>query len=93
MVCLALRATIDPAILPPVGRFGADNTEKEARRAPATIPDGAATGLGVWHGRFSWRSADGMLIDSNGHLWPSDSAVPASVKIVGRVGSEDRESV
>jgi len=50
---------------------------------PATTPDGEATGFGIWHGQFTRRAADGMLVDQNGYLRQRECAVPPSVKIVG----------
>jgi hypothetical protein len=40
---------------------------------------------GKWHGRFLKRSADGMLIDQNGHLHKEGEKLPQHYKIVGRV--------
>jgi hypothetical protein len=44
---------------------------------------------GVWHGRFPKRSAEGMLIDQNGHLWSQGQidggVIPSHYKIVGKV--------
>ena len=45
--------------------------------------------IGEWHGRFSQRSAGGMLIDQNGYLWSQESVdagqLPAAYRIIGKV--------
>lgn len=45
--------------------------------------------IGEWHGMFTKRTADGMLIDQNGHLWSRESVnagqLPAAYRIVGEV--------
>ena len=50
---------------------------------PPAYVDGTKTQYGKWHGRFKKRSADGMLIDQNGHLWPREH-----FRIVGGSGAE-----
>jgi len=46
---------------------------------------------GEWHGRFPKKSAKGMLIDQNGHLWSQAQVdagdLPAHYRIVGKVES------
>ena len=45
---------------------------------------------GLWHDRFPKRSAEGMLIDQNGHLWSQQQVdgggFPSHYRIVGKVG-------
>lgn len=41
--------------------------------------------IGKWHGEFTRRSASGMLVDENGHLWGRDESVPKHCKILGAV--------
>lgn len=45
--------------------------------------------IGKWHGQFTKRSAAGMLVDQNGHLWGRESVekgqLPAAYQIVGEV--------
>lgn len=45
--------------------------------------------IGQWHGRFPKRSAAGMLVDQNGHLWSREAVdtgqLPQAYKIVGEV--------
>ena len=44
---------------------------------------------GEWHGLFNKRSADGMLIDQNNHLWSQEQIdagyLPKHYKIIGKV--------
>lgn len=39
--------------------------------------------IGAWHGEFPRVSAEGFLVDQNGHLWRADEALPAHYKIIG----------
>lgn len=45
--------------------------------------------IGKWHGRFTKKSAEGMLIDNHGHLWSVKQIeagyLPPQVNIVGKV--------
>lgn len=41
--------------------------------------------IGKWHGQFTRRSASGMLVDQNGHLWGCEEGVPSHYKILGSV--------
>jgi hypothetical protein len=40
---------------------------------------------GKWHGRFAKRSAVGMLVDNEGHVWSDASGLPSHKKILGAV--------
>jgi hypothetical protein len=44
-------------------------------------------GSGTWHGRFAKRSAAGMLVDQDGHLWSTEESLPTNYKIMGEVCS------
>lgn len=50
--------------------------------------------IGKWHGVFEKRSAAGMLIDDQGHLWSEAnvSTMPAHYKIVGKVAGAPSDS-
>lgn len=45
--------------------------------------------IGQWHGLFEKRSAVGMLVDQNGHLWRPESVaaggLPPTYRIIGEV--------
>ncbi len=41
--------------------------------------------IGKWHGKFPKRTAVGMLVDQNGHLWRTDGALPKHYQIIGSV--------
>lgn len=53
--------------------------------------------IGQWHGQFPKRSAVGMLIDQNGHLWSRETVeagqLPVSYQIVGEVVHDLLDSV
>jgi hypothetical protein len=42
-------------------------------------------GIGQWHGRFPKRSAAGMLIDQEGHLWSAEESLPSHCRVLGVV--------
>lgn len=42
-------------------------------------------GQGEWHGQFPKRSAVGMLVDQDGHLWGKEENVPITYRIIGAV--------
>lgn len=42
-------------------------------------------GTGLWHGQFPKKSAGGMLIDQDGHLYGTDEHLPKNYKIMGVV--------
>jgi len=46
---------------------------------------------GTWHGRFPKRSAEGMLIDQDGHLWQAAENLPIHYRIVGKVPAPPTE--
>lgn len=52
--------------------------------------------IGKWHDEFLKRSAEGMLIDQNGHLWSRDEVdagrLPKHYRIVGEVPSNAEPS-
>lgn len=50
--------------------------------------------IGEWHCAFKKRSAVGMLIDDQGHLWSKGnvSTMPKHYKIVGEVASAPSDS-
>jgi hypothetical protein len=41
--------------------------------------------IGRWHNIFKQRSANGMLVDSEGNLWSSDSDIPSHKHILGQI--------
>lgn len=41
--------------------------------------------IGKWHGQFTRRSASGMLVDQDGHLWGKEEQVPKHYRILGAV--------
>jgi hypothetical protein len=41
--------------------------------------------INEWHGEFERRSASGMLVDENGHVWGRDENVPRHCKVLGAV--------
>lgn len=45
--------------------------------------------IGQWHGQFPKRSAVGMLVDQQGHLWRKEAleagTIPNTCQIVGEV--------
>jgi hypothetical protein len=41
--------------------------------------------IGRWHNMFPRRPAEGMLVDSEGHLWSSETGLPKHLKILGVV--------
>jgi len=41
--------------------------------------------IGKWHGRFEKRSAVGMHIDIEGHLWRDPTSAPKHLKFIGIV--------
>lgn len=52
-------------------------------------PQCSECATGSWHGQFPKRSAVGMLIDQDGHLWSKEQAessyFPKHYRIVGEV--------
>jgi hypothetical protein len=50
--------------------------------------------IGKWHNLFPKRSAVGMLIDQQGHLWSKENvaSLPDHYKIVGEVTAPDPKS-
>jgi hypothetical protein len=47
--------------------------------------------IGKWHGEFARRSAAGMLVDDDGHLWGREEGVPKHCKILGAVLPETKK--
>lgn len=44
--------------------------------------------IGQWHGEFARRSAAGMLVDQNGHLWSTNGSVPKHYQVLGSVAPQ-----
>jgi hypothetical protein len=62
-------------------------TQKENKPALCSACDPE---IGKWHGEFTRRSASGMLVDQDGHLWGCDESVPKHYKILGAVLPEKK---